>query len=59
LAEYIHNETHWSKDAFVKFVDGNWVPLVESQQAEEQEDDGWEDDGWEEEVLEPIDGYTE
>lgn len=54
LAESISREMHWSDDAFVKFVDGNWEPLAESQQDGEQEDDGWE-----KEVLELIEGCTE
>jgi hypothetical protein len=53
LAEYISNEKYWTGDAFVKFIDGSWEPLAESQQEEE------EDDGWEKEVLEPIEGCTE
>jgi hypothetical protein len=54
LAESIARGTLFSNDAFVKFVDGNWEPSVESQQVEEQEDYGWAQEIWE-----PIDGCTE
>ena len=54
LAVSISRETHWSNNTFVKFVDGNWKPLAESQRDLEQEDDGWE-----KEFLEPIDGCME
>ncbi|KAF2996790.1 hypothetical protein E8E13_000202 [Curvularia kusanoi] len=53
LTEWISHEI-WSDDAFVKFVDGNWEPLTESEQDEEHEDDEWG-----KEVVEPIEGCTE